>query len=194
MKKEKVIPFKNKEEFMKAWEESYSLPRSTFMKYWDLYYSYSPAKKSDIRLKVRGETNAQHVECVTDKGLLFANSDKVMNWTEVLARCKFLDGTECGQKIKIVDDSKRYRPFQSPQEFLEFYLLTYSELPFKSFESKLCYNGIWLKVGNDIFENVVRLEKEGLYIAHSNGIVSWVDLYNRYKFLDGSICGVLNLK
>ena len=194
MKKEKVIPFKNKEEFMKAWEESYSLPRSAFMKYWDLYYSYSPAKKSDIRLKVRGETNAQHVECVTDKGLLFANSNKIMNWTEALARCYFLDGTKCGQKIKVVDDSKRYRPFQSPQEFLQFYHFTCGELSYGSFESTLCCSGIWLKTENNIFENVVSLGDDGLRIAHSDGVVTWEKLYNRYNFLDGSVCGVLNLK
>lgn len=173
MKKEIVVPFKNKEEFIKAWE---SFP--------------SPIKDLSIRLKVNGETISQDVEYITDRGLLFKNSDKIMNWKEVLARCKFLDDTECGQKIKIVGDSRRYRPFQSPQEFLQFYHFTCGELPYGSFESTLCRSGIWLKTENNIFENVVELGDDGLRIAHSDGVVTWKRLCNRDTFLDGSFCGV----
>lgn len=188
MRKEIVVPFKNKEEFMKAWKIR-SLPWDEFMRAWGL--NNSLFNKLDMRLKVKGETYVQRVKCVTDEGLLFVNSDKVMNWTEVLAKCNFLDGTECGRKIKIVDDSKKYRPFQFPQEFLEFYHLACGKLlPYGNFESILSYSGIWLKTENNIYENVIRLEDKGLYIAHSDGIVTWEDLSNRYSFLDGSICGV----
>lgn len=180
MKKEIAftVSFQNKEEFMEAWRVSQQ-------------YAIKLLQREGIFLNIKGNKDAiVYVECVTDKGLLFEGHITVTNWEEVLNGYEFLDGTECGRKIKIVNKSKRCRPFQSPQEFLQFYHFTCGKFPYGSFESTLCRSGIWLKTENNIFENVVELGDDGLRIAHSDGVVTWERLCNRDTFLDGSFCGV----
>lgn len=84
----------------------------------------------------------------------------------------------------------KYVPFQSKEEFLERYMEVKDELGSDSFEGSLLQCGMWLKYkeNGDLIQ-VTGLCDDAIYVRNFTFGVTWKELLNKFKFLDGYRCG-----
>ena len=120
--------------------------------------------------------------------------------------CPFVDKKGYGRTLIIIkkEESKKYVPFETLDEFIESYKKAEERIDCSNIEGYIASCGMWLKdTDRDVYCSVTEIWNYGVVVGDSNmnttkdgdeyftfnGVTEWKKLFMEYTFLDGSPCG-----
>ena len=108
--------------------------------------------------------------------------------------CTFVDkkGTKWALIIIKKEESKKYVPFETLDEFIESYKKAEERIDYSNIEHYIASYGMWLRFNNDdVMCAVTEIWADGVFLGHDHMKIKWEELLNFYTFIDDSPCGKL---